>query len=144
MHKAQLILNAAFTRLETLVTNKIIKQTIRNRAIAPTLYPCISMSMGPDTILKENHNSIDSALEIYTDIYISSADSDLDKQTLEVRAEIHKVLLEVLNLDLPYVMKVTPLGQFEPEYDGESESYTSATRLAWSIQYRSNYKDPTI
>lgn len=144
MHKANVILNTVFAKLEALKTSGIVKEAFKNKAIPQNDSPSIYMLMGADTPQTENSNFIDSQLDIYTDVNLISIDDDVDSQMLEVRTAIHQALLTDHNLGLDFVLKVTPGGQQEPEYDGDNDSYSSATRLVWTVLYRSNYKDPTL
>jgi hypothetical protein len=144
VHKAQLIINEIYTRLLTLVDSKVVLEVMKNRADVPDDVPAIAVRMGSDEPDNQNASFIDSSLIVNTDIYVITTEQELDEKTLAIRLEIHKKLMADYNLGLGFVTQITPLGQSEPDYNGEGEQYAGATRLSWRVSYRSNILDPSL
>jgi hypothetical protein len=144
VHKAQLIINEINTRLNVLIPAGVVLEVMKNRTDVPDELPAVAVRMGPDEPENQNATFIDSSLIIYTDIYVITTAQDLDEKTLAIRLEVHKKLMVDYNLGLGFVTQITPLGQSEPDYNGEGEQYAGATRLSWRVSYRSNVVDPSI
>ena len=144
MHKAQLIINEINTRLTTLVAAGVVKEVMKNRTDVPDELPAVAVRMGSDTPQNQNAQFIDSQLIINTDIYVITTAQDLDEKTLAIRLEVHKKLMADHNLGLAFVTQIMPIGQSEPDYNGEGEQYAGATRLSWQINYRANVVDPSL
>jgi hypothetical protein len=143
VHKAQLIINEIYTRLLTLVDSKVLLEVMKNRTDVPDQLPAIAVKMGSDEPDNQNATFIDSNLIVNTDIYVITTEQELDEKTLAIRLETHKKLMADYNLGLGFVTQITPLGQSEPDYNGEGEQYAGATRLSWRVSYRSNIVDPS-
>jgi hypothetical protein len=144
VHKAQLIINEIYTRLLTLVDSKVVLEVMKNRADVPDDVPAIAVRMGSDEPDNQNASFIDSSLIVNTDIYVITTEQELDEKTLAIRLETHKKLMADYNLGLSFVTQITPLGQSEPDYNGDGEQYAGATRLSWRVSYRSNILDPSL
>lgn len=143
MHKALSIRNAIIAKLESLVSNSVVKE-VTTGALNRREYPSISVSLGPDDRLTKSSAFIDWDLNIYVDVYIASTDADVDTPTQQIRTEVHKALMADTTLGLGFVVEVEPLGQQEPQHSDASDLYTSVTRLPWSVRYRSNVADPSL
>lgn len=145
MHKAQLILDAVYTKLNALVTDSTIKTLNKNSALKmdSSQHPLVVIRMGDDDPVSRGAQHIDSDLSVHTDIYVSTTSDDLDSLTLAVRLAIHKALMADITQGLGFVIDTQPQGQSEPDYSGEGEDYAGGTRLSWKITYRSNLQDPS-
>lgn len=144
MHKVQQILNVFSEKLQPVLQSGLVKEILKNRASAPNFSPAIAIKMGEDIPNQDNATFLDSDLQVYTDIYVISTESDLDKSTLEIRTEIQKAIMSEFNLGLDFVLVVSSLGQLEPDYDGNGEQYAGATRVVWGVKYRSSISDPSL
>jgi hypothetical protein len=143
VHKAQLIINEINTRLNVLIGEGVVLEVMKNRVDVPDELPAIAIRMGSDDPESQNASFIDSNLIINTDIYVITTAQELDELTLAIRLEMHKKLMVDHNLGLSFVTQITPLGQSEPDYNGDGEQYAGATRLSWRISYRSSVVDPS-
>lgn len=144
MHKAQLIINEINTRLSTLIDSGVVVEVMKNRVDVPDELPAIAIRMGSDEPESQNASFIDSNLIINTDVYVITTAQNLDEATLAIRLEVHKKLMATYNLGFDFVTQITPLGQSEPDYNGDGEQYAGATRLSWRVSYRSNVLDPSL
>lgn len=144
MHKAKVILDAFYTRLEIPKNNGTIRQLLRTNSGIAVEYPAVVVSMGGEEVLMNGSSFIDSRLTISTDIFVKSNVPDLDGETLKVRLAIHKALMALDNtLGLPFVFSIKFSGQDEPNINPEGVDYGSATRLSWTVDYRTNLTDPS-
>jgi hypothetical protein len=144
VHKAQIIINEINSRLATLIPMGVVSEVMKNRTDIPDQLPAIAVRMGTDEPTNQNASFLDSNLIIYTDIYVITSAQDLDEKTLLIRLELHKKLMVDYNLGLSFVTEINPLGQSQPDYNGDGELYAGATRISWQISYRSSLLDPSI
>lgn len=145
MNKAYSVLNAINGKLSALMPTHL-KEVRRNRLDPIQLgdYPVLVIRMGPDTPRGDSINFITSDFTVHTDIYVNSTDSDLDKLTLDIRAEVHKALMADKTQGLDFVIDTKHSLQQEPDYTGEGDDYAGATRLSWEVTYRYTYNDPSL
>lgn len=143
MHKSIVIRDKVASLLEPLETSGIVREITKGARNANN-YPSISVLIGSDDVANKNSAFINWELTVYTDIFIASKDEDVDALTQGVRKEIHKALLADYTLGLDFVTEVDPLGQQEPKHSDDSDVYTSVTRVAWLVRYRTSVADPSL
>lgn len=143
MHKALVIRNKIFDLLKATQFTLPVAEITKGASLSNE-FPSISVSLGTDEPLNKSSAFIDWDLVVYTDIYLSSTDDDLDAITQSIRLDIHKSLLTDNTLGLGFVIELDPLGQQQPKHSDDSDMYTSVTRLAWSIKYRTAVADPSL
>lgn len=143
MHKAIVVRDRVVSLLEPLETSGNVREITKGARHAND-YPSISVLIGPDDVANKNSAFINWELTVYTDIFIASKDEDVDALTQDVRKEIHKVLLADYTLGLDFVTEIDPLGQQDPKHSDESDVYTSVTRVAWVVRYRTSVADPSL
>ena len=143
MHKSIVIRDRVASLLEPLETNATVREITKGARNANN-YPSISVLIGSDDVANKNSAFINWELTVYTDIFIASKDEDVDALTQGVRKEIHKALLADYTLGLDFVTEVDPLGQQDPKHSDDSDVYTSFTRVAWLVRYRTSVADPSL
>lgn len=143
MHKAIVVRDRVVSLLEPLETSGNVREITKGARHAND-YPSISVLIGPDDVANKNSAFINWELTVYTDIFIASKDEDVDALTQDVRKEIHKVLLADYTLGLDFVTETDPLGQQDPKHSDDSDVYTSVTRVAWLVRYRTSVADPSL
>lgn len=143
MHKTIVIRNAIISSLEPLEISGTVREITRGARNANN-YPSISVLIGSDDVANKNSAFINWELTVYTDIFIASKDEDVDALAQGVRKEIHKALLADYTLGLDFVTEVDPLGQQDPKHSDDSDVYTSVTRVAWLVRYRTSVADPSL
>ncbi len=143
MHKSIVIRNAIVSLLGSLETSGVVKEITKGARLTND-HPSISVLIGSDDVANKNSAFINWELTVYTDIYISSSDEDVDALTQDVRKEVHKLIMADYTLGLAFVTEVDPLGQQDPKHSDESDLYTSVTRVAWLVRYRTNVADPSL
>ena len=143
MHKAIVVRDKVASLLEPLETSGTVREITKGARHAND-YPSISVLIGPDDVADKNSAFINWELTVYTDIFIASKDEDVDALTQGVRKEIHKALLADYTLGLDFVTEVDPLGQQDPKHSDDSDVYTSVTRVAWLVRYRTSVADPSL
>lgn len=143
MHKAIVIRDRVASLLESLETSGIVREVTKGARHAND-YPSISVLIGSDDVANKNSAFINWELTVYTDIFIGSKDEDVDALTQDVRKEVHKSIMADYTLGLDFVTEVDPLGQQDPKHSDESDVYTSVTRVAWVVRYRTSVADPSL
>ncbi len=143
MHKAIVVRDRVVSLLEPLETSGNVREITKGARNANN-YPSISVLIGSDDVANKNSAFINWELTVYTDIFIASKDEDVDALTQGVRKEIHKALLADYTLGLDFVTEVDPLGQQDPKHSDDSDVYTSVTRVAWVVRYRTSVADPSL
>lgn len=141
MHKVNSILKGFLTALTPLVGNGV-SEVIQNRQNGSSKLPSIDIKMGDDTSLNTlSGGVIESEVFVYTDIYIASSYS-IDEKALQIRADIHKLLIGSDRLGLPYVVDIDFVRQERPDIQDDTTVQTAIYPLLWRIQYRYLNSDP--
>lgn len=143
MHRAQQILDALYSKLSVLITNGDIKELHTSSAEPPRVYPSLVLAMGSDDVLSESVNYLNMSLAVSTDIVITSNSTDLDRDCLNIRVEVHKAIMSDRQLGLPFVINTKFTGQSEPEHKGDADTYAAYMRLTWQVDYRTHIGDQT-
>ncbi|QJR79607.1 hypothetical protein CA267_001745 [Alteromonas pelagimontana] len=143
MHRAGEIVTTIFDALQPLLEDGPTLDVQRNSSRLPYDHPAVVVRMGQDLPDSVGTHFIDWDLVVHTDILTRSNTTSLDEEALNIRNQIHVLLMANPDLNLAYVQSITPLGQSEPEYSGDGDKYTMAVRQSWQVKYRTSINDPS-
>ena len=86
---------------------------------------------------------VDSEADIFIDCYATASATEWWLTVIDMRKEVHQLLMADHTLGLSYVLDVRVLGAEEPAARKESAQVLTRLRTLWQIQYRTSITDPS-
>lgn len=138
-HKFQAIFDAIVAAATGLpVTGNNV---VTNRFYPHQQTPALAIYLGAESEPDFYSGIVNVTQAVRFEIAIKAKEEQHDNELLEIKKDIYNALM---NLNIPDVINLVPIGTTEPQIDDAGEKPQSLTVYEWAVTYRHNESDISL